>query len=65
MLSSLASSEIEPMLMLFDKPVLAPPSCGTPHSGPTRGNSRKSSAMMGAPSSAVRADSLAAWRRLG
>ena len=65
MLSSCATSATEPMRIVFDSPVAETPSCGTPQSGPTRGNSTNSSAMIGAPNSAVRADSAAAWRRLG
>jgi len=53
------------MRIEFDRPVFATPSCGTPHSGPMRGNSTNSSTMIGAPSSAVRAASRLAWRRLG
>ena len=41
------------------------PSCGTPQSGPMRGKSRNSSAMIGAPSSAVRAARPLACLRLG
>ena len=51
--------------MVFDRPVFEMPSCGTPQSGPMRGNSTNSSAITGAPSSAVRAASPPAWRRLG
>ena len=65
MLSSCATSATEPSFMLFDRPVVEMPSCGTPQSGPMRGNSTNSSAMIGAPSSAVRAASQEAWRRLG
>ena len=53
------------MLITFDSPVLDSPSCGTPHSGPMRGNSRNSSAITGAPSSAVLPANHAACRRLG
>ena len=45
--------------MVFDRPVFEMPSCGTPQSGPMRGNSTNSSAITGAPSSAVRAASAA------
>jgi len=65
MLSSSAISATVPMRMELDRPVLPWPSCGTPHSGPTRGNSTKSSTMIGAPSTAVRSARLLAWRRLG
>ena len=58
-LSSLATSAIEPIFIAFDRPVFEMPSCGTPHSGPMRGNSTNSSAITGAPSSAVRAASAA------
>ena len=51
--------------MMFDRPVVETPSCGTPQSGPMRGNSTNSSAITGAPSSAVRAARPLAWRRLG
>ncbi len=51
--------------MVFDRPVVEMPSCGTPQSGPMRGKSTKSSAITGAPKSAVRAASPLAWRRLG
>ena len=51
--------------MRLDRPVIAMPSVGMPQSGPTRGNSANISTMMGAPSSAVRAASHAAWRSAG
>ncbi len=51
--------------MTFDRPMVEMPSWGTPQSGPTRGNSTNSSAITGAPSSAVRAARPLAWRRLG
>ena len=63
--SSRATSVTEPMRRVFDRPVVEMPSCGTPQSGPTRGNSTNSSAITGAPSSAVRAARPPAWRRLG
>ena len=63
--SSLATSVTEPSRIVFDKPVVEMPSCGTPQSGPMRGNSTNSSAITGAPNRAVRAASQLAWRRLG
>ena len=65
MLSSTATSAIEPIFMRIDRPVIEAPSCGTPHSGPMRGNSTNISAMIGAPSSAVRAARPPASRKLG
>jgi hypothetical protein len=63
--SSLAISAIAPMRIEPDSPVRADASCGTPHSGPMRGNSRNSATITGAPSNAARAATLAAWRSGG
>ena len=65
MLSSRATSATLPRRIEFESPVVEMPSCGTPQSGPMRGNSTNISAMIGAPSRAVRPASRAAWRRLG
>ena len=64
-LSSCASAATVPMLITFDSPVPENPSCGTPHSGPTRGNSTNSNTISGAPSAAVLPARPAAVRRLG
>ena len=48
-----------------DSPVLPAASCGTPHSGPTRGNSRNNATISGAPSKAARAATAPAWRNGG
>ncbi len=63
--SSLAISAIAPMRIEPDSPVLPAASCGTPHSGPMRGNSRNSATISGAPSNAARAATLPAWRSDG
>jgi len=63
--SSLATSAIEPIFIVFESPVFEMPSCGTPQSGPMRGKSRNSSAITGAPRRAVRAARPPACFRLG
>ena len=60
-----ASKATEPMFMLFDRPMPARWSCGTPHSGLMRGNSTNMMAISGAPSSAVLPASRAAMRSDG
>ncbi|OGB41534.1 MAG: hypothetical protein A2W72_00975 [Burkholderiales bacterium RIFCSPLOWO2_12_67_14] len=64
--SSSASSANRPTRMLFDRP-LRPVSSwpGMPHSGDSRGNSRNSTSMMGAPMAAMPAAMRAAWARGG
>ena len=54
-----------PRRMLPDKPVCPAASCGMPHSGPMRGNSKNSTTITGAPSKAVRAASAATLGRAG
>ena len=59
----LVSSDMLPKAIVSDRPVRPMPlSSGTPHSGPTRGNTTNNTAITGTPQAVSRSATAAAWR---